>query len=85
MKLQSWLELFQREFRQTLHDARRPFFLFGAALAYLLVFGMLAFFSLQRILIPGDFCDEFFIKLQVSKRLFFSPANIPSRALTFGP
>ena len=41
MKLKLWLELFQRECRQTLHDLRRPSFLFGAALAYLLVFGML--------------------------------------------
>ena len=41
MKLTLWRGLFLREWQQLLHDLRRPSFLFGAALAYLLVFGML--------------------------------------------
>ena len=41
MKLTLWRGLFLREWQQLRHDLRRPSFLFGAALAYLLVFGML--------------------------------------------
>lgn len=35
------IDLFRKEFWEIRHDLRRPVFLFGAALAYLIVFGIL--------------------------------------------
>jgi ABC-2 type transport system permease protein len=39
--MEKMLQILRREFWQSLHDARRIVFLFGAAVAYLLVFGAL--------------------------------------------
>ena len=50
-----FVDLFQRELGEIRHDMRRPAFLFGAALAYLIVFGML-YPSIYEVEHPEEEC-----------------------------
>ena len=50
-----FVDLFKKELWEIKHDMRRPAFLFGAALAYLIVFGML-YPSIYEVEHPEEEC-----------------------------